>query len=56
MDNHEEYKLNVTHHMQVYVDEDVHLMEKIYMYLYIWSLTITQKCIIRFRNKRKRTL
>lgn len=28
MDNHEEYKLNITHHMQVYVDEDANLMDK----------------------------
>jgi len=28
MDNQEEYKRNIIHHMQVYVDEDVNLMYK----------------------------
>ena len=28
MDNQEAYKLNITHHMQVYADEDVKLMDK----------------------------
>lgn len=28
MDNKEEYKLNITHRMQAYVDEDVNLMDK----------------------------
>lgn len=28
MDIHEAYKLNITHHMQVYVDEDVSLKDR----------------------------